>query len=353
MFLFDIIFNGEVLKLRNIYDLTRKEFEDYFVSIGDKKFRSVQLYEFLYKKRINNTSEMNNIGNNIKERLNKDFSFDMIKLIVKQEDNLVKKYLFELIDGERIESVVTFHDYGISVCVSSQVGCNMSCAFCESGRLKKRRNLEAYEIVEQILLIEQDIGKRISHIVVMGIGEPFDNYDNVMRFVKIVNDNKGIDIGSRHITISTCGIVPGIYKFMNEEGQVNLAISLHAPNDEIRNKIMPISKRYKLEELMEAIKKYISVTNRRVTFEYIMLDNINDSTECAMELSELLKGINCYVNLIPYNETENISFKRSKNSQIMKFYDILKKNSINVTIRKEFGSKVDAACGQLRASKEV
>ena len=343
MFLFGIIFNGEVLKLRNIYDLTRKEFEDYFVSIGDKKFRSVQLYEFLYKKRINN----------IKERLNKDFSFDMIKLIVKQEDNLVKKYLFELIDGERIESVVMFHDYGISVCVSSQVGCNMSCAFCESGRLKKRRNLEAYEIVEQILLIEQDIGKRISHIVVMGIGEPFDNYDNVMRFVKIVNDNKGIDIGSRHITISTCGIVPGIYKFMNEEGQVNLAISLHAPNDEIRNKIMPISKRYKLEELMEAIKKYISVTNRRVTFEYIMLDNINDSTECAMELSELLKGINCYVNLIPYNETENISFKRSKNSQIMKFYDILKKNSINVTIRKEFGSKVDAACGQLRASKEV
>ena len=353
MFLFGIIFNGEVLKLRNIYDLTRKEFEDYFVSIGDKKFRSVQLYEFLYKKRINNTSEMNNIGNNIKERLNNDFSFDMIKLIVKQEDNLVKKYLFELIDGERIESVVMFHDYGISVCVSSQVGCNMSCAFCESGRLKKRRNLEAYEIVEQILLIEQDIGKRISHIVVMGIGEPFDNYDNVMRFVKIVNDNKGIDIGSRHITISTCGIVPCIYKFMNEEGQVNLAISLHAPNDEIRNKIMPISKRYKLEELMEAIKKYISVTNRRVTFEYIMLDNINDSTECAMELSELLKGINCYVNLIPYNETENISFKRSKNSQIMKFYDILKKNSINVTIRKEFGSKVDAACGQLRASKEV
>ena len=353
MFLFGIIFNGEVLKLRNIYDLTRKEFEDYFVSIGDKKFRSVQLYEFLYKKRINNTSEMNNIGNNIKERLNNDFSFDMIKLIVKQEDNLVKKYLFELIDGERIESVVMFHDYGISVCVSSQVGCNMSCAFCESGRLKKRRNLEAYEIVEQILLIEQDIGKRISHIVVMGIGEPFDNYDNVMRFVKIVNDNKGIDIGSRHITISTCGIVPGIYKFMNEEGQVNLAISLHAPNDEIRNKIMPISKRYKLEELMEAIKKYISVTNRRVTFEYIMLDNINDSTECAMELSGLLKEINCYVNLIPYNETENISFKRSKNSQIMKFYDILKKNSINVTIRKEFGSKVDAACGQLRASKEV
>lgn len=338
--------------MRNIYDLTRKEMEDYFLSINDKKFRSVQLYEFLYKKRINNIDNMSNISNSIKERLRNDFSFDMIKLIFKQEDDLVKKYLFELNDGERIESVVMFHDYGISVCVSSQVGCNMSCAFCESGRLKKRRNLEAYEIVQQILLIEEDIGKRISHVVVMGIGEPFDNYDNVMRFVKIINDGKGIDIGSRHITISTCGIVPKIYEFMNEEGQVNLAISLHAPNDEIRNKIMPISRRYKLDELMDAIREYISVTNRRVTFEYIMLDNVNDSDKCAMELSKLLKGINCYVNLIPYNETENISFKRSKSMQIMKFYDILKKNSINVTIRKEFGSKVDAACGQLRANKE-
>lgn len=338
--------------MRNIYDLTRKEMEDYFLSINDKKFRSVQLYEFLYKKRINNIDNMSNISNSIKERLRNDFSFDMIKLIFKQEDDLVKKYLFELDDGERIESVVMFHDYGISVCVSSQVGCNMSCAFCESGRLKKRRNLEAYEIVQQILLIEEDIGKRISHVVVMGIGEPFDNYNNVMRFVKIINDGKGIDIGSRHITISTCGIVPKIYEFMNEEGQVNLAISLHAPNDEIRNKIMPISRRYKLDELMDAIREYISVTNRRVTFEYIMLDNVNDSDKCAMELSKLLKGINCYVNLIPYNETENISFKRSKSMQIMKFYDILKKNSINVTIRKEFGSKVDAACGQLRANKE-
>lgn len=338
--------------MRNIYDLTRKEIEDYFLSINDKKFRSIQLYEFLYKKRINNIDNMSNISNSIKERLRNDFSFDMIKLIFKQEDDLVKKYLFELDDGERIESVVMFHDYGISVCVSSQVGCNMSCAFCESGRLKKRRNLEAYEIVQQILLIEEDIGKRISHVVVMGIGEPFDNYDNVMRFVKIINDGKGIDIGSRHITISTCGIVPKIYEFMNEEGQVNLAISLHAPNDDIRNKIMPISRRYKLDELMDAIREYISVTNRRVTFEYIMLDNVNDSDKCAMELSKLLKGINCYVNLIPYNETENISFKRSKSMQIMKFYDILKKNSINVTIRKEFGSKVDAACGQLRANKE-
>ena len=336
--------------MRNIYDLTLKELEDYFISIGDKKFRAVQVYDFLYKKRVKSIDEMINVGNNIKERLKNDFDMFKIKLVLKQSDKDVSKYLFELSDGGRIESVLMYHDYGISICVSSQIGCNMGCAFCESGRLKKVRNLEAYEIVEQILLIEEDIGKRISHVVVMGIGEPFDNYDNVMRFIKIINEGKGIDIGSRHITVSTCGIIPGIEKFMNEEGQVNLAISLHAPNNEIRDKIMKINKVYKIEELMNVIKEYIKKTNRRVTFEYILLENVNDSNECAYELARLLKGINCYVNLIPYNETENIGFKRTKNAQIMKFYDILKKSSINVTVRREFGGKVDAACGQLRAN---
>ena len=336
--------------MRNIYDLTLKELEDYFISIGDKKFRAVQVYDFLYKKRVKSIDEMTNIGNNIKERLKKDFDMFKIKIVLKQSDKDVSKYLFELSDGGRIESVLMYHDYGISICVSSQIGCNMGCAFCESGRLKKVRNLEAYEIVQQILLIEEDIGKRISHVVIMGIGEPFDNYDNVMRFIKIINEGKGIDIGSRHITVSTCGLIPGIKKFMNEEGQVNLAISLHAPNNEIRDKIMKINKVYKIEELIEVIKEYIKKTNRRVTFEYILLENVNDSNECAYQLVKLLKGINCYVNLIPYNETENIGFKRTKNAQIMKFYDILKKSSINVTVRREFGGKVDAACGQLRAN---
>lgn len=336
--------------MRNIYDLTLKELEDYFISIGDKKFRAVQVYDFLYKKRVKSFDEMNNIGNKIKERLKKDFDMFKIKLVLKQSDKDVSKYLFELSDGGRIESVLMYHDYGISICVSSQIGCNMGCAFCESGRLKKVRDLEAYEIVEQILLIEEDIKKRISHVVVMGIGEPFDNYDNVMRFIKIINEGKGIDIGSRHITVSTCGLIPGIKKFMNEEGQVNLAISLHAPTDEIRNKIMKVNRVYKIKELIEVIREYIKKTNRRVTFEYILLENVNDSNECAYDLARLLKGINCYVNLIPYNETENIGFKRTKNEQIMKFYDILKKSSINVTVRREFGSKVDAACGQLRAN---
>ena len=204
-------------------------------------------------------------------------------------------------------------------------------------------------MVEQLLLIESDLNKRITHVVVMGIGEPFDNYDNVMDFIRIITTNIGIDLGSRHITVSTCGLIPGIEKFMTDFNQVNLAISLHAPNDEIRNQIMPISKAYPLNELMKVIKKYLNTTNRRITFEYIMLEGINDSCNCAKELSNLIKGLNCYVNLIPYNETENIAFKRSKKVQILAFYDILKKSGINVTIRKEFGGNVDAACGQLRA----
>ena len=338
--------------MKNIFSMTREELENYFININDKKFRATQIYEFLYKKRIYDVNNMNNIGKNIKEKLLKDFDFSFIKIKLKQEDTNVKKYLFELTDGNLIESVLMYHDYGISICVSSQVGCNMGCAFCESGRLKKVRNLETYEIVEQLLLIEEDAKVRISHVVVMGIGEPFDNYENIMNFIKIINDPKGIDIGARHITVSTCGIVPKIKEFAKDFNQVNLAISLHAPNDSIRNKIMPISKAYKLTELIEAIKEYISKTNRRVTFEYIMLENINDSISCAKELAELLKNLNCYVNLIPYNETENITFKRTKKMQILAFYDILKKNGINVTIRKEFGSKVDAACGQLRANQK-
>ena len=244
------------------------------------------------------------------------------------------------------------HDYGNSLCVSTQVGCNMGCAFCESGRKRKKRNLEPWEMVTQILTIEKDLNTRISHIVLMGIGEPFDNYDNIMKFIKIINSDRGIAIGARHITVSTCGIVPKIYKFADENLQVNLAISLHAPNNEIRDKIMKINKVYKIEDIIKAVKYYIEKTNRRVTFEYIMLKNINDSKENALELSKLLKGINAYVNLIPYNETSYINLKKTNETNIMKFYDILKKNKINVTIRREFGSEVSAACGQLRTQYE-
>ena len=336
----------------NIYGIKRTDLEKYFLDINEKKFKALQVFEWLYVHKIKAFSEMTNIKKELQEKLEKDFSLKMITIAKKQEDKYTKKYLFKLFDGNFIEAVLMKHDYGLSVCVSSEVGCNMGCKFCESGRLKKVRNLGAYEMVEQILLIEEDIGKRISSVVIMGIGEPLDNYDNVMDFIRIINDPKGLAIGARHITLSTCGIIPKIKDLANEDLQINLAISLHAPNTQLRNKIMPVNKAYKLPELMECIKDYIDKTNRRVTIEYVMLDEINDNETQALELSSLLKGLNVYVNLIPYNETNNIEYKRSKKDKILKFYDILKKKGINVTIRKEFGSNIDAACGQLR-SKEV
>ena len=337
--------------MNSIYDYPLNDLQTYFEEIGETKYRASQVFDWLYNKRVSSFKEMTNLKKELISFLENNFSINKLKLIKKQEDVDVKKYLFELDDGNKIEAVLMMHDYGNSICVSSQVGCNMGCTFCESGRLKKLRNLSAFELVLQVLAVEEDIKKRISHVVLMGIGEPFDNYDNVMRFINIINDPKGINIGIRHITISTCGIVPKIKEFMDEKTGVNLAISLHAPNDEIRDKLMPINKAYKIKDIMKVVKEYIKQTNRRVTFEYILLKNINDSDECAIELSKLLKGINCYVNLIPYNETSHIDYKTSEKVTINRFYDILKKNDINVTIRREFGSKVSAACGQLRSEQ--
>ena len=336
--------------MKSIYDVTRKQLEDYFLSIGEKKFKATQVFDWLYKKRVNSFDDMSNIKKNVIYSLKKDFTFDDIKILTKQEDIDVAKYLFLLSDNNKIEAVLMKHDYGNSLCVSSQVGCNMGCAFCESGRLKKVRNLNTHEMVLQLLKVERDLGIRISHLVLMGIGEPFDNYDNVMNFIDIINDDNGIALGSRHITVSTSGIVPKIKEFMNNGKQVNLAISLHAANNELRSKLMKVNKVYDLNELMSSIKEYINKTNRRVTFEYILLNGVNDRESDAIQLSKLLKNMNCYVNLIPYNETSHIEFKRSSDCNILKFYDILKKNNINVTIRREFGRKVSAACGQLRAN---
>lgn len=338
--------------MNNIYGLTLEDLENYFIEIGSKKFHADQLFSWLYEKRIKSYAEVTNIKKELLERVSKDYSIDRLKIVSVEKDKDVCKYLFELFDGEHIEAVLMRHDYGNSVCVSSEVGCNMGCKFCESGRRKKVRNLEAYEMVLQILMIEEELGERISHVVVMGIGEPFDNYDNLIKFLKIINHPKGIAIGARHITVSTCGIVPKIEEFGKLDLQFNLAISLHAPNNEIRDRIMPINKAYPLDVLIPALKKYYNKTNRRITFEYVLLEGINDSSECAVELSNLVKGMNCYINLIPYNETNNLNFKRSSTIQIMKFYDILKKNNISVTIRKEFGGNISAACGQLRSKKE-
>lgn len=336
--------------MSNLFGITRSDLEEYFLSIGEKKFKALQVYEWLYQKKIWDIDSFSNIKKEIREKLKNDFTLDFIKIEKKQEDNLTKKYLFRLVDDEFIEAVVMMHDYGISICVSSQVGCNMGCAFCESGRLKKQRNLETYEMVEQILLIEKDLGVRISSVVIMGIGEPLDNYDNVMDFVRIINDAKGLQIGSRHITLSTCGLVPKIYELSHVPLQINLAISFHAPTDELRNKLMPVNKVYSIPVLMEAISNYLQVTSRRVTIEYVMLNNVNDSIECARTLADLFHGMNIYVNLIPYNETNHLEFGRSSKNKIRAFYEELKHLGINVTIRKEFGSNIEAACGQLRGS---
>ena len=338
--------------MNNIFNYKLEDLEVYFESLGLKKFKAIQVFDWLYKKRVYDFENMTNLKKELMLKLKADFDNDFIKIEKKQVDKTASKYLFRLKDNEFVEAVVMYHDYGISVCVSSQVGCNMGCKFCESGRLKKVRNLETYEMVMQILLIEKDIDKRISSVVIMGIGEPFDNYDNVMNFIKIINHDKGIAIGARHITVSTCGIIPKIKLLMEEKMQINLAISLHAPNNEIRNQIMNINKVYDINALISVLKEYIKKTNRRVTIEYVMLNKVNDSTECAKMLASLLKGMNAYVNLIPYNETNNLEFKKSSKESIMNFYDTLKKNKINVTIRKEFGAGIDAACGQLR-SKEV
>lgn len=336
----------------SIYDLTIDELTEYFLKIGEKKYYATELFSWLYNKRITSFSEATNIKKETREKISKDFTISNIEIVTVEKAKDVRKYLFKLRDGEHIEAVLMNHDYGNSLCISSQVGCNMGCKFCESGRRKKVRNLTTGEMVEQILKVENESNLRISHVVIMGIGEPFDNYDNICNFIRIINHPKGLNIGARHITVSTCGLVPKILEFSEFPYQVNLAISLHAPNDKLRGEIMPIAKAYPLKELINAIKIYLEKTNRRVTFEYIMLAGINDSKENALELVHLLKGINCYVNLIPYNETEALQYKRSNPLTIAKFYDILKKNNITVTIRREFGGTISAACGQLRSKKE-
>ncbi len=334
----------------NIYGYTEDMIKEYLLSLGEKPFRSSQLIEWLYRHKIKDFSEITNMKKSFIEKLKEDFTLDGLECVLNQKSSDgTQKFLFRLSDGNLIETVLMCHDYGYSVCVTTQVGCNMGCQFCASGMKKKLRNLEIHEIVLQVLEVGRIAGVRISHVVVMGIGEPFDNYDNVIKFLKIINHPLGLEIGARHITVSTCGLVEKIYEYSNFDLQVNLAISLHAPNNEIRNQIMNINKAYPIEKLIEAIKYYIEKTNRRVTIEYILLKGINDTYECAMELANLLHGLNVYVNLIPYNEVIEKPYKRSTKEDMVSFFDVLKKRRINVQLRKEQGSDIDAACGQLRS----
>ena len=338
--------------MESIYGKTVQDLETYLSNIHFRKFYAQEIFTWLYQKKISSIDDASNLSKELRAQLKEDFSFSHLEILEEQKGKDVSKYLFRLKDKEHIEAVLMQHDYGMSLCISSQVGCNMGCTFCESGGRKKVRNLDVDEMVEQVLEIEKRTKKRISHVVIMGIGEPFDNYENITRFIEIINHEKGLAIGARHITVSTCGLVPKIYDFIQFPYQVNLAVSLHAPNDTLRKQLMPIAQVYPLKELMHSIQKYIEKTNRRVTFEYILLNGVNDQEKHALELVDLLKGMNAYVNLIPYNETTHLQYQRSKPLTIAKFYDILKKNGICVTIRREFGKTISAACGQLRSEKE-
>lgn len=346
----------EVKNMINLYGQEITKLEDLLMERGQKKYRATQLFTWIYEKKAKTFDEMSDVSKSFREELNRDFCLTLPKIFKKQEskDGTIK-LLLELEDGSKIETALMPYKYGNAICVSSQVGCNMACAFCASGLLKKKRNLEVHEIVGQVLVMNQVLeekGQHVSHVVVMGTGEPFDNYDNVIDFIRIINHPKALAIGARHISVSTCGIVPGIMKYAHEGLQSNLAISLHAPNDEIRNKIMPISKGYKMEELMEAVRYYEKNAGRRVTFEYIMLKDVNDTLECAKQLVKLIKGTLAYVNLIPYNPVDENSFMRSDEKQVHKFFSYLMQHGVNTTVRKEFGNDIDAACGQLRAKEE-
>lgn len=339
--------------MKNLYGYKLEDLEELMISLGQKKYRATQIFKWIYERGVTNFDEMSDISLSFREVLKNEFTLSIPTIYKKQvsSDGTIK-LLLSLDDDSKIETVLMRYNYGLVACVTSQVGCNMGCAFCASGLFKKQRNLEVHELVGQILVLNnllKEENKKITHVVVMGTGEPFDNYDNVMKFIRILNNPHGFAIGARHLTVSTCGLVEKIRLYANEGIQINLAISLHAPSDKIRNKIMPISLKYPLDQLMDAVKYYEATAKRRVTFEYILLEDINDSIENAKELAKLIKGTTSYVNLIPYNPVGELKYKRTSGNRVHRFMDALIKEGVNVTVRKEFGTDIDAACGQLRA----
>lgn len=340
----------------NLYGLTLTKLEELMLQENQSKFRAKQIFTWIYEKGATSFDDMSDISKSFREVLKEKYCLEKPSIYIKQvaSDGTIK-LLLEMKDGSKVETVLMRYNYGNVICVTSQVGCNMGCSFCASGLLKKQRNLEAHEIVGEVLVMNdllKEEGSKVTHIVVMGTGEPFDNYDNVIDFVRILNDQKALAIGARHITVSTCGIPDKIIRYGREGLQVNLAISLHAPNNELRSKIMKVNKAYPLEVLIPAVKDYIDHAGRRVTYEYIMLKDVNDSLEHAKELVELIRPTYAYVNLIPYNPVIENGYDRAESEKVHAFMDYCIKHGVNTTIRKEFGTDIDAACGQLRA-KEV
>lgn len=322
--------------MKNIKDYNLDELQEELINMGEKKFRAEQIFKWIYKEKVKSFDEMTNLSIELREKLKENYTMCNYNILKKQESkDGTKKYLFDVLDGNAIETVLMQYHHGKTVCVSSQIGCKMGCKFCASTGIQFVRNLTAGEIVEQILAVEQDINDKISNIVFMGIGEPLDNYNNVIKAIKIMNNPKGLEIGTRHISISTSGLVPRIYDLANEKIQCTLSISLHATTDEKRSSMMPVNNRYNIEELMKACKDYIKITNKRISFEYALAKDNNDNLEDAQRLVDLLKGMLCHVNLIPINKIENGKFSKSTNENILKFRDFLNEHGIVATVRRE------------------
>lgn len=334
----------------DIRSFDEKEMEEIALALGEKAFRGKQLFQWIHDKRVECFDEMSNLSTSFREKLKEKYVISGVTIVEKQRSQRgdTAKYLFALPDGNVIESVWMKYHHGNSVCISSQVGCRMGCTFCASTLTGLTRNLTVGEMLSQIYEIQRETGERVSHVIIMGMGEPLDNYDNLLRFIRLISHEKGIHISQRNITVSTCGLVEQIRQLAEQRLQITLAISLHAPNDEIRRRTMPVAKSYGMDEIMDACRVYFRKTGRRITFEYSMIRGVNDRIEHAVELAERIRGMNCHVNLIPLNEVKERECLRSAEEDIRRFKLTLEKNLINVTIRREMGSDIDAACGQLR-----
>lgn len=334
----------------SILSFTKTELEEELLELGEKKFRAGQVYEWLHQKNAQSFDDMSNLSLELREKLKEKYFIDQIVVLDKLESKLdeTKKFILKLDDGNIIEAVVMKYKYGNSICISSEVGCQMGCTFCASTKQGYKRNLRAGEMLKEIYLIQDLIGERIGNVVIMGIGEPLMNYDNVVHFLRNIIDPKGLNIGARHVTLSTCGIVPRIRQLAEEKMQINLAISLHASNDETRKKLMPIANKFSISEVLDACKYYCELNNRRMNFEYALIQGKNDTEKNAEELANLLKDFTCFVNLIPVNEIKENDYKKTSKEGIKAFQEKLNERGIDATIRRELGSDIEAACGQLR-----
>lgn len=336
--------------MTEISSLNLEELKQQITGLGLPAFRAKQIYEWLHKKNVDSFDKMTNIDKTLRQKLSQQFSISVPEIARKLVSKIdgTQKYLFRFNDGECVESVLMRYKYGNSICVSTQIGCAMGCTFCASTKAGRVRNLTAGEILGQVYRAQTDTGERISHIVLMGIGEPLDNFENVVKFLEMVSDKDGLNIGQRNISLSTCGVVPNIYKLAELDMQITLSVSLHAPFDDMRTKMMPINKKYPIAELIKACRDYVKTTGRRISFEYSLIKDVNDSPECAKALCELLKGMLCHVNLIPINTIEQSSYRKSDRKSIEDFKKIIEDHKITATVRRKLGADINAACGQLR-----